>query len=527
MANEQRPGVLEVEVRDEAGQLAPARLHVEDLQGHPWQPSAEEIDAMDAAGEDRPLILYRDLRSSFGRWAVDQWCCRYLAAGRAALKLAAGAYRVFVHRGFETLPQSQTVEVRSGEVRRAAFPLRRLANLPEQGWYGGDVHVHIGRSDPADNPLWLQVLEAEDLHAVNTMSFKHGLDQVEMEQYAYGEPGKHQRGRYAIGAGTEFRDNDLYGHSTLAGLRERLDPVSVGRSLGLRENYPLFATVFEEARKQGGLAGWAHGGISGPLGGTNNFESLPVEAALGLVDFLEVVQYRQFLGYAFWYGLLNAGLRISAAGGSDFPFGIWLAPWHPSLGSDRTYALVGEEFSYRGWLEGLRRGNTFATSGPLLWVSVDGHRSGEEVCWRGEKHEAVLQARAQCIYPLECLEVIINGALVRRVEARGEGRVIEHEEAFVLEESSWLAVRCRGQARPEAFGGREAWDLQAHSSPIYLLQEGRPVCVPQDVTRLADYVRLMRFNYLRKGEFATEAQKEEMLRNCGRAIRFYESLLLR
>jgi hypothetical protein len=44
---------------------------------------------------------------------------------------------------------------------------------------------------------------------------------------------------------------------------------------------------------------------------------------------------------------------------------------------------------------------------------------------------------------------------------------------------------------------------------------------------LADYVRLMRFNYLQRGEFATEAQKEEMLRNCGRAICFYESLLLR
>ncbi|HOE96529.1 MAG TPA: CehA/McbA family metallohydrolase [Candidatus Sumerlaeota bacterium] len=517
-------GVLELGVFDHHGHRVPARFHIEDERGEPWTPAPADRDAWRAAGNQRPVILYSDMRECLGRWTREA-SCSHLAFGEAGIRLRPGRYTVYVQRGFEFAPQNRVVEVAAGRVTHAEFRLNRVLALPTEGWYGGDIHVHIGRRFAEDNELWTRVLMAEDLHAINTMSFKHGQPEPEMDQYAYGEAGEHQHSHYAISPGTEFRDNELYGHITLAGLQERLDPVSVGPSLGLCENYPLYSMVFEEVRRQGGLGGWAHGGISGPLGGTNNYESLPIEAAMGLVSFVEVVQFRNFLGHATWYGLLNAGLRIAAAGGSDFPFGIWLAPWHPSIGSDRTYARVDGEFTYRKWLDAVGRGQTYASSGPSLRLSVNGAGPGDVVNWEGDRQRVVIRAEARCVLPLECLEIVVNGALVRRIAASGDRLSIEYEEAFDLDRSSWFAARCRGQVAPAVFGGQFPWDLMAHTSPIYLLRGGRPVLVEQDITRLADMVRLIRFSYVRQGKFDVESHREHMLSNCAQALRYYEGLL--
>ena len=109
----------------------------------------------------------------------------------------------------------------------------------------------------------------------------------------------------------------------LAGIDRVVEPISVGQMLAASDNYPLFATACDRAHAAGGIVGWAHGG-----GVFNRLhEALPIEAALGKVDFVEVIQFNMFFGYHFWRQLLNCGLRLAGTGGSDFPFGVdMLAP---------------------------------------------------------------------------------------------------------------------------------------------------------------------------------------------------------
>ena len=65
---------------------------------------------------------------------------------------------------------------------------------------------------------------------------------------------------------------------------------------------------------------------------------------------------------------------MSAAGGTDK-----MSAATP-LGGNRTYAwLGGDEFTFANWAKAVRRGRTFATSGPLLMFEADGHIPGDDL----------------------------------------------------------------------------------------------------------------------------------------------------
>ncbi len=68
-----------------------------------------------------------------------------------------------------------------------------------------------------------------------------------------------------------------------------------------------------------------------------------------------------------WHRALNNDLRVTPTGGEDS-----ISNMHISkpVGSMRTYAYLGSDFTASAWLNSLRNGNTFFTSGPLLEFSI-------------------------------------------------------------------------------------------------------------------------------------------------------------
>ncbi|OGG51799.1 MAG: hypothetical protein A3F84_20260 [Candidatus Handelsmanbacteria bacterium RIFCSPLOWO2_12_FULL_64_10] len=337
-----------------------------------------------------------------------------------------------------------------------------------------------------------------------------------------GAEGEHHAGHRVIAGGEEFRDDNLYGHMIAAGITEVIEPISVGQSLGRRENYPLFASVCDWAHEQGGIAGWAHGGTLIKL-----FESLPIEAALGKLDFVENIQFNMFYGFMFWYRLLNCGLRLACTGGSDFPFSAaLLAPWYPNLGLDRTYVQVAGEFTYRSWIDGIRHGRGFATNGPFLFLTVNGQPPGTELRFNTSEDCVLVEARAVCNYGLDCLEIVSNGEVVKHIEAKGGQTEVACAERVRLKGSAWFAARTRGRVAPETYGGVAPWILHAHTSPVYVLSGDEPIRVKADLTAMADYVRMVMEIYRRRGQFATDEQRRELMANCEGAIAFYESGVL-
>ncbi len=108
------------------------------------------------------------------------------------------------------------------------------------------------------------------------------------------------------------------------------------------------------------------------------------------------------------------------------------------------------------------------------------------------------------------------------MEGKGGQTEIACSERIPLTESAWFAVRARGDVAPEQYGGVAPWHLHAHSSPVYVRRGNRPICVPSDATGMADYIRMVMEVYRRRGQFASEHHRDELMTNCQNALAFYE-----
>ena len=524
MNDRRGPKVLRIRVTDAlTKQLVPCRLHIKLADGSCWTPQ-DEGDSTYTESEAPDLLLPAHFDRYLNVCQGADIRSIHLTRGEAELDVPPGEVAVHVARGHEVVPIADRFELGSEPVTKE-YRLERLIDMPACGWYGGDLHTHVSRFGPSGDYVWLRLMEAEDLHVLNTLVYKHTGAVIQAPQYAMGRNSERCHAGRVLVSGEEFRDGNLYGHMILAGIEEVIEPISVGPMLASADDYPLFATACDQARRAGGIVGWAHGG------GVFNrlYESLPIEAALGKVDFVEVIQFNMFFGYHFWRQLLNCGIRLACTAGSDFPFcADILAPWYPNLGLDRTYAHVEGEFTCSKWLESIRGGKCFATNGPMIFLTVNGQPLGSEMHLDGSDGDVLVEARAVCNYGLDHLDILCNGGTVERVEGNGGQREIAFSGRMSLHESSWIAACARGEAAPDTYGGVHRWKLCAHTSPVYVLLDGKPIKVRCDLTSMADYVRLCLERYLPGGyygggRFSDDAQIQELVANCQKAIEFYET----
>ena len=518
--------LLHVRVRDGAAkkELLPSRIHIKRPDGTAYVPPCGMDDAF---GEDRaPAVLLTDhYRRNLHICGLTRIESTHLTRGEATFPIPAGEFRIYVWKGFERAPVVAGFAVKPGQTVHLDLDLDRIAKPAESGWYSGDMHVHFSRFDARDDYVLAHLMAADDIFAVNNMVYKEA-GKIEAPQREMGHANSHYRlyhTHQVVAGGEEFRDNDFYGHMIAAGISRVIEPISVGERLGHREPYPLFANVCDWTHEQGGLAGWAHGGAHIKV-----LESLPIEAALGKLDFIESIQFNSFLGFAFWYRLLNCGLRLSLTGGSDFPFcADLLAPWFINLGQDRTYVQLGADtaFDYTAYLDGIRQGRCFATNGPLLFFQVEGQEPGAVLNFDNTRDAVTVSARAVCMYPMDRVEIVVNGAVVHTVEGKGGQREIAFETRLPLKESAWMAARVRGRVYPETYGGKAPWNLHAHSGAVYVHKAGQPVMCRADATAMADYVRFVTEFYRRDIRFDDERHRAELFANMDAALRFYENLL--
>ena len=134
-------------------------------------------------------------------------------------------------------------------------------------------------------------------------------------------------------------------------------------------------------------------------------------------------------------------------------------------------------------------------------------------------------ARALCQYPLDRMEIVANGAVQHIVEGKGGPHELACETRMSISESTWLAARVRGRVEPTAYGGVAPWNLHAHTSPIYVLKDGKPIRQKADATAMADYIRLITERYRQKARFENNKHREALFENLERALAFYEGLL--
>ena len=381
--------------------------------------------------------------------------------GSFQIELPVGDVYVEITKGFEYEAVRRKIRIEPHQ-RELKLEISRVADLRAKGWVTADTHVHFLSPTTA-----LLEAQAEGLNLINLLAAQWG-DLFTNVGDITGRPLASPDGETVVWVGSENRQH-LLGHIGLLGTRRPVYPMSAS---GPSESYlgdPLWTTLAEwadQCREREGLAVAVH--FPYPTA------ELAADIVLGKIDAVELWPsddagrskiHFNTLRYLDWYRHLNCGYRLPAVGGTD-KMGAYMP-----VGTNRAYAQIGRaEFSFGEWAKAVRKGNTFVSSGPLLFLQVEGHSPGEEIALPAGGGTLEVRSEARSFVPFHDLEIVLNGRVVASRRASSGTRELVLKEGIKVEGPGWLAARCSSELGPMTH-----WEfhVQAHTSPVYLKAPGQ------------------------------------------------------
>jgi hypothetical protein len=319
-----------------------------------------------------------------------------------------------------------------------------------------------------------------------------------------------------------------WGHMGLLGLNEHylLPDYSSYPGTAAASIYPDNAVAAELAHAQNAAVGYVHPfGSPPPDPATNESltNALPVDAALGNIDYYEVVGFADHRASAdVWYRLLNCGFRIAAAGGTDAMANY--ASLRGPVGVNRTYVMMASdplEATARrdAWLEGLKRGHTLATNGPLLGFAVNEQGPGAEIELDAGEHELEYSGFLRSMVPVDHLEVVYNGEVVKTINPGGNRKSADLRGRVRVNESGWLLLRAWNDgSHPGVF------DLYpyATTTPVYVNIDGKAPRSREDAEYFIAWIERIRESAAEHPDYNSEAERDAVLSNLDRAEGVFE-----
>ncbi len=507
-------GKLAIEIVGRNGDPAAARVAVLAADGRAYAPADAWMHADDS--------LDRDIQAFETHY--------FHTDGDAVVTLPEGEATITVWRGLESAVEQRTVNVEAGQTEELRVELQPF-DLPAdwRDWQSADVHVHMNYGGAYRNTPENMVTqaEAEDLDLVFNLI-------VNKEQrfpdiaYASPDPDPASNAQVALLHSQEYHTS-YWGHMGLLGLDDHLlipgysaYPYTAAASL-----YPDNAAAADLAHAQNAAVGYVHPFLAPPPDPATDpslTNALPVDAALGKIDYYEVVGFADHRASAeVWYRLLNLGFRIAAAGGTDAMANY--ASLRGPVGINRTYVPVGADAGDAAarrdaWIAGLKAGHTLATNGPLLGFTVDGRAAGAEIELDAGAHELEYSGFMRSIVPLDHLEIVYNGEVVEAIEL-DDPTSADLDGTVTVDGSGWLLLRAWNEgSHPLVF------DLYPYGTtgPVYVTVDGQRPRSPEDARYFLAWIERIRESAANHPDYNTPAERAAVLENLDRAERLYEQL---
>jgi hypothetical protein len=234
----------------------------------------------------------------------------------------------------------------------------------------------------------------------------------------------------------------------------------------MQPDYYSYDRLFDRVHTLGGVTGIAHQAMS-----FHGYRGMALNTLRGKTDFLELAQFCEPEGpvaVQHYYEFLDMGIKLTALAGSDFPWcGVgrqygFSEPRFAQIGNARFYAYAGGALTFESYMAALKAGHTFATTGPVLFLTVNGKMPGDSVdVAPGSKVK--ISAEAYGVsgqVPLRDLEIIGHS----KVLARSEGKDAAHltvDLVLPVDHGIWIAAKC------DAGTGQVA-----HTTPVYVTVNG-------------------------------------------------------
>ena len=462
-----RDATLSVKILDDAtGRPTPVRIRLQDAKGvRPLARGAITVSESAIPIPKQAIAVMWGQQDRAEGYALQPDGSFYVD-GAFDVTVPPGDYTLVVSKGIEFLPQTDTIALKPGSAAAREYRLKRWVDMPARGWYSSDDHIHLRRS-PDDDPAIVRWIAAEDIHVGNTLQMGDFWATF-FSQYAFGEKGRYQESGRILSPGQEEPRTPEIGHTISLGARE---------FVRFPREYYSYDKLFERVHELGGVTGFAHQGMS-----FHGYRGMVLNTLRGKTDFLELAQFCVAGGPLLldhYYHFLDLGFKLTALAGSDFPwcgrgpaFG-FAERDYAQIGNARFYTYVGGPLSYERWFAALQAGRTFVTTGPMVFLTVNGRLPGDNLdVTPGTKIHISAEAYGQGgQVPLRSLEVIGHSKVLARSTGANAARLTVDLD-LPAKHGIWIAAKC------EAGTGQAA-----HTTPVYVTVNGDGFHDPETARR--------------------------------------------
>jgi len=452
---------LTIDLRDERGQPVSGRVSIRGSDARAYAPDDAWVSADD--GFD-PATQIEETRY-------------FHCDGECVVNVPLGDTSITAWRGQRYSAARSTVQVQKLPAVTMGIRFKPLLLPPwAPASVSADLHVHMNYGGHYRSTLQTLAAQAraEDLDVIyNTIVNK----EQRFPDIVFAGGSVMRDGGVTIFQAQEYHTS-YWGHMGLLDLRDHfLTPgFSAYKQSALTSPYPHNGAVADLAHAQGALVGYVHpfDWEIVPEKEKSLTNALPVDVALGKVDYIEVVGFADHKSTAqVWHRLLNLGFRLSTGAGTDAMANY--ASLRGPVGMNRVFLQTGGDTSAEALHKALKEGHTFASNGPLLALQVDGKNPGDTIelaTGRKLSYRAAMRSLA----PLDHVEVLYDGRVVAR-HGKKDATSADLSGTISVTESGWILLRAwSDDADPLIF------DLYPYAStnPIYVSVAGRPAKSPQD-----------------------------------------------
>ena len=477
---------VHLRVNDEAtGKPIPVRLRITDDRGTCYPPLGRLADFATAPGVD----VGGQVRLGGKSFAFIDGTCE--------ARLPAGPLNIEASRGFEYAPLEARAVLGAGQMA-LRFALARRTDWSKDGWFAGDMRAHdlsphaAALEGAAEGLAVVQLLARERPPTPASPAAISNLPAFSGTAAALSAHGCH------VVVNTS-NHHPVLGSVSLLNSHRPVFPLRFGEP-GEPDHWSV-ADWCDQCHRKSGLVVWP----DLPRLRAEQWQGEALAAlVLGKIDAWEVGPVSDLRADALtdYHRLLEAGLRPVLVGGSGKDSNAAV------LGAMRTYARLGEgeTLSPATWIEAVRAGRTFITTGPLISLSVAGQGPGSVLSVEpGER--VSLKAEAQGGARFEELRVLVNGEVRAITTASGNRLSAAIETDLVCTESGWVAATCHSSDR--LIGGPCVF---AHTSPVYLeVRDRQRVPAEQALAPLREVLTATRAWAQGQARCETSRQRDHLL----------------
>jgi len=510
-------GHLIISVLDPSGNLTPARVSVTGEDGKAYAPDNAWMHA-----EDNFVRSESAFESHY-----------FHCAGRAEVTIPPGRVQVEVMKGFEYKVDRETVvSSPRAELVVHLTPLQ----IPQDAysrWESADLHVHMNyggayRNTPA-NLVAQQT--AEDLFLVENLIVNKER-RIPDIAYFRTTPDPASTPNHWLLHGQEFHTS-YWGHLGLLHLTQNflIPDYASYENTAAASLFPTNAAVADVAHQQQALVGYVHPFdiAMDPINDAtlthgeplDEALELPVDAALGKVDYIEVLGFSDHRDTAsVWYRLLNCGFHLPTGSGSDTMANY--ASLRGPVGLTRVYARIPRDAKgTEPWFDSLRHGHTFATNGPMLGFTLGSKTVGDELVLPAGENKVQFKSWLRSFVPVDHLEIVCNGRVVADLKLRHDRQSADAEDTITFSETGWCVLRASSD-KPE----HPVLDdyVYATTSPIYVRVAGSAPKHADDAAFFISWIDRLTEAANTNQNWNTPAEKASVLQTLDQARQVYVNL---